>query len=68
MTHSGKWEGRDKMAWRSWYLGAAMLIAGTIAIFTDKDAAGLFLYGSGLIASIIAIMVGGKVWHDKEKK
>lgn len=64
--HSGKWEDRSRMAWRSWYLGAALLVAGTIAVFLDKDAAGLLLYGSGLIASIIGIMVAGKVVEKKK--
>lgn len=67
MTHSGKWEDRSKMAWRSWYLGAAMLVAGTIAIFTEKDAAGLLLYGSGLITMIVGIMVAGKVAEKKKE-
>jgi len=68
MTHSGKWVGRTKMAWRAFYLGAILLIAGIIAVFMDKDGPALLLAGSGLISMVFGIDVGGKVIHDRDAK
>lgn len=65
MTHTGKWEGRTKMAWWTWGVGASMVAIGSIGLFLGNDTSVLIISGTSLITGIVAIMVAGKVAHDK---
>lgn len=65
MSHTGKWEGRMKMAWSSWYLGASMIVFGGIGLFMEKETGSLIMSGATMVGTIIAIVVAGKVVHDK---
>jgi len=65
MTHTGKWEGRTKMAWYTWGLGAAMVALGGVGLMMGKATETLVISGGGMVTGIVAIMVAGKVIHDK---
>ena len=62
--HTGKWIGRNKMAWSTWSFSAMMMTSGMVAIFKGLDGQPMIDAGAILMGSIIAIMVGGKVVHD----
>ena len=67
MTHTGKWKGRAKMAWATWWLGAAMCALGGVGLMLGKETETLIMSGGGMVTGIVAIMVAGKVIHDKGK-
>lgn len=65
MAHSGKWEDRSRMAWQTWWLGAAMIAAGAVGLFIGAETITLIAAGATMVTGVVAIMVGGKVLHDK---
>jgi hypothetical protein len=67
MSHSGQWDSRMKMAWSTWVFGALLATAGSVGLFMGKDTGTLVVSGISMITGVVAIVVGGKVIHDKGK-
>lgn len=65
--HTGKWQGRTKMAWATWWLGASMIGVGGLGLMLGKATETLVVSGSATVMGIVGIMVAGKVLHDKGK-
>ncbi len=55
------------MAWGTWWLGAAMIAAGGFGLFIGAETLSLIASGATLVTGVVAIMVAGKVVHDKGK-
>lgn len=64
MAHSGQWKSRMVMAWATWGLGAIMIIGGGAGLFMGKETGSLIMSGASMVTSVVAIIVGGKVFHD----
>ena len=68
MSHTGTWKGRMRMAWASWALGTGLTIAGVVGVFMGHETMGMIVSGVGLVTSVKAIVVGGKVMHDHSER
>lgn len=66
MSHTGTWRGRMRMAWATWGLGAAGFVFGGVGLFLGKDTGTLVGSGVSMITGVVALVVAGKVWHDKQ--
>jgi len=65
MSHSGKWEGRTRMAWATWYVGGAMIAVDVIGYFLGRAPGGFSVSGTAMITMVVMAMIAGKVAHDK---
>lgn len=67
--HTGQWQGRDRMAWLTWWFGILLSLAGAVGLLMGKDSTGmLVINGCGLVTMVFGIKVAGKVQHDKNMK
>lgn len=53
------------MAWSSWILGASMIAAGGVGLFMELETGSLIMSGATMVGTVIAVVVAGKVAHDK---
>lgn len=67
VKHTGEWVGRTKMAWYTFWLGTSMITLGGVGLMMGKATEVLIISGGGMVTGIVAIMVAGKVIHDKGK-
>jgi len=68
MAHTGTWQGRMRMARSIMGFGGFLCLLGALGGFTGAEASimnNLIMTGGGMITATGAVVIGGKVWHDK---